>query len=177
MQLVATDLSGLFVVEPQPLCDERGFFARMFDTEVFRQAGLATQWAQASRSFSTVAGTLRGMHFQTAPHEEDKLIRCTRGAIFDVALDLRERSATYRRWFGLELSAGNGRMLYIPKGFAHGFVTLKDASEVEYWISPAYAPAAGAGVRWNDPAFAIRWPREPRVISARDANWPFAGDA
>ncbi len=152
--------------------DERGFFARSFCAGEFAEHGLAAPTSQCSVSFNARHGTLRGLHFQAAPHDEEKLVRCTAGAIFDVAVDLRLGSATRLQWFGTELSAGNHRALYIPKGFAHGFVTLADATEVLYMISVPHAPGFGRGVRWNDPAFAIDWPVQPVVISARDAAYP-----
>ena len=127
---------------------------------------------QASTSFNTRAGTLRGMHYQLAPHQETKLVRCTRGALYDVIVDLRSDSPSYKRWIGLELTATNYRMLYVPSDFAHGFITLEDNTEVAYLISESYTPGAGAGLRWNDPQFSIAWPRAVEVISDKDAGWP-----
>jgi dTDP-4-dehydrorhamnose 3,5-epimerase len=170
-----TAVAGAFVVEPERVEDERGFFARTFSSAEFAAHGLDARVDQCSTSFNARAGTLRGLHYQIAPHGEAKLVRCTRGAIFDVALDLRTDSASYLRWFGLELSADAGPALFIPDGCAHGFQTLVDASEVLYQISTPYAPSAGRGVRWDDPAFGIEWPAAPpagRTLSARDAEYP-----
>jgi dTDP-4-dehydrorhamnose 3,5-epimerase len=172
MRFSPTGLPGLTVVELEPHTDERGYFARILCERELGEAGLNTRWAQSSISFNARAGTLRGMHFQRAPFAETKIVRCARGAIYDVAVDLRPASPTYTRWFGLELMPDNHRMLYIPPGFGHGFVTLADASEVLYQISDYFEPSAASGVRWDDPAFAIVWPRAPEVINARDAGWP-----
>jgi dTDP-4-dehydrorhamnose 3,5-epimerase len=166
-----TDIDGLWVIEPERHEDERGFFARTWDPDEFAERGLNPELAQCSISFNRARGTLRGLHYQAAPHEEAKLVRCTSGAIFDVALDLRPDSSTFRDWFGVELSAENRLALYIPEGCAHGFLTLADDSEVHYQISQAYVPDAGRGVRWNDPAFAIRWPGEVVVINDRDRSY------
>jgi dTDP-4-dehydrorhamnose 3,5-epimerase len=163
---------GAFLIEPEQLRDERGFFARIWCRKEFQAHGLNSDLAQASISFNQKQGTLRGMHYQAQPHEEAKLVRVTMGAIYDVIIDLRRDSPTFRQWEGMEISAQNRLMLYIPEGFAHGFLTLTDASEVEYHMSEFYAPDCARAVRWNDAAFAIRWPMEPRVISARDANYP-----
>jgi len=164
-----TPLDGVRVVEPERHADERGFFARTYDVEVLGPV------VQMSTSFNARAGTLRGMHHQAEPHGEDKLVRCTRGAIFDVAVDLRPGSPTLHRWFGTELSEENGLALYIPAGLAHGFQTLRDDSEVLYAMSTPYVPGAGRGVRWDDPAFAIAWPDPPsggRRMAERDATYP-----
>jgi dTDP-4-dehydrorhamnose 3,5-epimerase len=172
---VETPVAGALVVEPQPIEDERGFFARTFSAEEFAERGLDVRVDQCSVSFNARAGTLRGMHYQAAPHGETKLVRCTRGAIFDVAVDLRPDSPTYLRWAGLELTAENGRALYVPEGCAHGFQTLTDGAEVLYQISTPYVPDAARGVRWDDPAFGIEWPEAPpggRTMSARDAEYP-----
>ena len=168
----STGIEGAWVIEAERLEDERGFFARTWDAEQFEQHGLNPRLAQCSISYNRARGTLRGLHYQVAPHEEAKVVRCTAGAIFDVALDLRPESATFRRWFGVELSAENRRGLYVPEGCAHGFLTLDDGCEVHYQISQSYAPEAAAGVRWNDPAFAIRWPGEVVVINERDRSYP-----
>jgi dTDP-4-dehydrorhamnose 3,5-epimerase len=172
MRFIETNLRGAFRIEPKRSEDGRGFFARTFCTAEFAAHGLDTQIVQCSVSFSPRNGTLRGMHFQVPPREEAKLVRCTRGSIFDAIVDLRPDSQTFRQYFGLELSANTGNMLYIPKGFAHGFLTLEDDTEVSYQISDAYVPAAGRGVRWDDPAFAIRWPSVVNVISERDRRYP-----
>lgn len=172
MKLVATPLGGVFVVEIAPIEDERGFFARTYHRDEFAQAGLNPDITQCSVSFNTRRGTLRGMHFQAAPHAETKLVRCTRGAIYDVALDLRRDSPTYRQWFAVELTAEKRNALYIPVGCAHGFQTLTDGAEVFYQITPGWKPDAGRGVRWNDPAFGIAWPVAGPTMSARDAAYP-----
>ena len=157
--------------------DDRGFFARTYCREEFAAHGLNPDLAQCSVSFNLARGTLRGMHFQAAPHEEDKLVRCTQGAIYDVLVDLRPASPTFKRWLGAELSAENRRSLYIPAGLAHGFLTATPNAEVYYQISTPYHPDSARGVRWDDPAFGIEWPEEPIVISERDANYPdFAPD-
>lgn len=172
MTLVPQSIPGCVLVVPEWYEDERGGFARAFDTETFASGGMATTWAQTSVSRNRARGTLRGMHFQHAPHEEAKLVRCTRGAVYDVCLDLREDSPTRHQWVGAELTAENGHALYVPEGCAHGFLTLEDDSEVFYMISAPYAPQASGGVRWNDPAFGIEWPGEVRVIKDRDATYP-----
>jgi len=156
----------------QPHADERGFFARSYCTDEFASQGLGPELRQCSVSFNARKGTLRGLHYQGAPHEEHKLVRCTAGAIFDVIVDIREDSSSYRRWFATELTAANHRALFIPPGFAHGFVSLTDNTEVYYMISVAHAPHVSRGFRWNDPAFAVGWPMLPAVISSRDANYP-----
>jgi dTDP-4-dehydrorhamnose 3,5-epimerase len=157
------------------LADERGFFARSYCAEEFAARGLGPELRQCSVSFNANKATLRGMHYQGAPHEEHKLVRCTAGAIYDVIVDMRPASPTYRRWFGTQLTAENRRSLFIPPGFAHGFVSLADQTEVYYMISVAHAPAFSGGVRWNDPAIAIEWPCVPAVISPRDAGYPLLG--
>ncbi|MGC2857246.1 dTDP-4-dehydrorhamnose 3,5-epimerase [Novispirillum sp. DQ9] len=172
MIVTPTPLAGAFVLDIEPLADDRGFFARTFCAAELAAHGMNVAVAQCSVSVNTRKGTLRGMHFQAAPHEEDKLVRCTAGAIFDVLVDARAGSATFGQWFGAELSAANRRALYIPKGFAHGFLTLADATEVLYQISVPFAPGFGRGFRWDDPEVGIRWPSAPAVISDRDATYP-----
>ena len=173
MRFVPTKLDGAYVVEPERHEDERGFFARTWSVDELAGHGLVTELSQCSISRNTHAGTLRGMHFQTAPHAEAKLVRCTAGAIFDVIVDLRPESPTHADWVGVELAAETGTALYIPKGFAHGFQTLVDGAEVFYMISDPYVPAAASGVRWDDPAFGIDWPEaESRVMNDRDRSWP-----
>lgn len=167
-----TGIDGAWVIEPELHEDERGFFARTWDPYEFAGHGLNPQLAQCSISFNRARGTLRGLHYQASPHEEAKLVRCTAGAIFDVAVDLRPGSSTFRDWFGAELSAENRLALYVPEGCAHGFLTLADDAEVHYQISQPYVPDAGRGVRWDDPAFAIPWPGEVVVINDRDASYP-----
>lgn len=166
-----TKLKGAFVIEPERVEDERGFFARTWCREEFRAHGLNSQLVQCNVSFNKKKGTLRGMHYQAAPHQEAKLVRCTMGAIYDVIVDLRPASATFREWVAVELTASNRRMLYIPEEFAHGFQTLEDGTEVFYQMSEVYAPECAGGVRWNDPAFHIEWPDDARVISARDQGY------
>ena len=164
-----TKLKGAFIIEPERLEDERGFFARTFCRNEFEAHGLNPRLVQCSVSFNKKKGTLRGMHYQIAPHQEVKLVRCTMEAIYDVILDLRPESSTFKQWVAVELTAKNRRMLYIPEGFAHGFQTLHDDSEVFYQISEVYHPEFGRGIRWNDTAFGIKWPDGERIISARDS--------
>jgi dTDP-4-dehydrorhamnose 3,5-epimerase len=164
-----TKLHGVYLIDPQRFDDERGFFARTWCEREFAARGLNPRLAQCSVSYNRRKGTLRGLHYQAAPHQEAKLVRCTRGAIYDVVLDLRPASATFRQWAAMELTAGNYRMLYVPEGCAHGFQTLEDDSEVLYQISEFYAPEFMRGVRWDDPLFAISWPLHVTSISPRDA--------
>ena len=176
MKFHDTELPGAYIVEVERLQDDRGFFARTWCATEFQEHGLDVALSQCSISFNKNRGTLRGLHWQKAPHEEAKLVRCTQGAIFDVAVDLRSDSPTYKRWVGVELSAENRKALFIPTGMAHGFQTLVDNTEVLYQISVPYVPGMAAGVRWNDPALAIRWPiRDNIVISPRDAELPLLG--
>jgi dTDP-4-dehydrorhamnose 3,5-epimerase len=165
-------LAGAYLLDLERLTDDRGFFARVYCGEEFAARGLGPDLRQCSVSYNARRGTLRGMHYQAAPHEEHKLVRCTSGAIFDVIVDIRGSSPTYRCWFGAELSGENRRALFIPPGFAHGFVSLTDDTEVYYMISVAHAPHFSRGFRWNDPAFGIEWPLLPVVISSRDAAYP-----
>ncbi|WP_374469825.1 dTDP-4-dehydrorhamnose 3,5-epimerase [Phenylobacterium sp.] len=172
MRFVETEIPGVVVVEPEPRSDERGAFARLHCPEEFAAAGHPFTPAQTSLSRNPAAGTLRGLHYQPTPHAETKLVRAVRGRIFDVAVDLRPDSPTHRRWTATELSAENARALLIPEGVAHGFLTLEPDTDVLYQISPAYRAGHEAGVRWDDPAFAIRWPSAPALISPRDAGYP-----
>ena len=165
-------LDGAFLVELKKIEDPRGFFARAFCQREFEQHGLNPRLVQCNISFNPARATLRGMHYQRAPFAEVKLVRCIRGGIYDVIIDLRRDSPTYRQWQGVELTAGNRRMLYVPEGFAHGYLSLTEDSEVFYQVSEFYAPGSEAGIRWNDPAFAIKWPVEPRVISDKDLAHP-----
>jgi len=167
-----TSLAGACIIDIEPVPDERGFFARNWCREEFARHGLNPDLAQCSISFNKKRGTLRGMHYQAKPHEETKVVRCTRGAIYDVILDLRPESSTFRKWIAVELSADNRRMLYIPAGLAHGFQSLTDDTEVFYQISTPYHPESARGVRWNDPAFGIEWPVMERVISDKDRQYP-----
>lgn len=179
MKFQPTPLAGAFLIEPERRDDERGWFARSWCAQEFEQHGLNPRLVQCNLSWNRQRGTLRGMHYQAAPWAEAKLVRCSRGAIFDVIIDLRPGSATFRQWFGAELNSDNRRALYVPEGFAHGFQTLVDDVEVFYQMSEFYHPEAAGGVRWNDPAFAIVWPEcEARLISAKDQSWPnFAASA
>jgi len=172
LKFTETTLKGAFVIEPDRIEDERGFFARTFCRREFDAYGLNSDLVQCSVSFNRKRGTLRGMHYQAAPHAETKLVRCTRGAIYDVIVDLRAQFPTFRQWIAVELSADNRLMLYIPPGLAHGFQTLQDESEVFYQMSEFHSPEHISGVRWNDPAFAIEWPIAIPVISARDQTHP-----
>ncbi|HEY0748603.1 MAG TPA: dTDP-4-dehydrorhamnose 3,5-epimerase [Steroidobacteraceae bacterium] len=172
MIFTVSPLPGVFLIDIERSADERGFFARAYDAQEFAAIGLSIELNQCSVSYNTRTGTLRGMHYQSAPHEEHKLVRCTAGAIFDVVVDIRPRSSHYRRWFGAELTAQNRRSLFIPPGFAHGFITLSHDTEVYYMISVPHAPHHAQGFRWNDPAFGIQWPLAPSVISSRDAAYP-----
>jgi dTDP-4-dehydrorhamnose 3,5-epimerase len=172
MIFTESPLPGAFLVDLAPIADERGFFARAYCDEEFAAKGLSTTLRQCSVSYNTRKGTLRGLHHQRPPHEEHKLVRCTSGAIFDVITDIRPQSSHYRRWFGTHLTAQNRRALFIPPGFAHGFITLSDDAEVYYMISVRHAPEYAQGFRWNDPAFSIQWPLAPSVISPRDAAYP-----
>jgi len=172
MIFTKTPLPDAYLIDPERLADERGFFARVFDPAEFAARGLDGRVAQSSLSFNPRKGTLRGMHFQRAPFAEAKLVRCTRGAVHDVIIDLRPASATYRRHFGAVLDAENRRLLYIPPGFAHGFLTLTNDAEVSYQISEKYSPEHAAGVRWDDPAFGIPWPGPVVVIAERDRTYP-----
>jgi dTDP-4-dehydrorhamnose 3,5-epimerase len=172
-----TKLRGAYIIEPELLEDERGFFARTWSQEEFAARGLNSKLVQSNSSFNKQRGTLRGMHFQIPPHEEAKLVRCTAGAIYDVIIDLRENSPTRLRWAGVELSARNRLMVYVPEGFAHGFQTLEDNTEVFYQVSAYYHHESARGVRWDDPAFGINWPLEISVISERDRSHPFVDAA
>jgi dTDP-4-dehydrorhamnose 3,5-epimerase len=172
MKFRKTDLVGAFLIEIEPHADERGAFARTFCAKEFAEHGLVTDIAQCSLSINKRAGTVRGMHFQRAPDDEVKLVRCQRGAIFDIIIDLRPDSASYRQWQGFELSAEDHRALYVPKGLAHGFQTLTDDAEIFYQISGFYVPAAASGVRWDDPAFAVALPLPISTITDKDLSWP-----
>ena len=172
MKFHDTELPGAYIIELEKLEDERGFFARTWCQKEFEDQGLVARVVQANTSFNTRAGTLRGMHYQVAPYQETKLIRCTRGALHDVIIDLRPDSSTYKRWTAVELTASNDKMLYVPGDFAHGFITLENNTEAIYLVSEAYTPGAEGGLRWDDPEFGIEWPRPVEVISAKDAGWP-----
>lgn len=166
-----TKLKGAYVIKPERLEDERGFFARTFCQKEFERQGLNPRIAQCSISFNKKKATLRGMHYQVAPYKEAKLVSCVKGAIYDVIIDLRSDSSTYCQWLGVELSAENSGMLYVPEGFAHGFQTLADDTVVLYQISEFYHPESANGVRWDDPAFGIKWPLPNLIISEKDINY------
>jgi dTDP-4-dehydrorhamnose 3,5-epimerase len=172
--MIFTELSlpGAFAVDIQPMTDERGFFARGWCRKEFQAYSLASEFVQRNIGFNPRKETLRGMHYQTAPHAEVKLVRCTRGAVFDVIVDLREGSRTFKKWHALELSADNHRMIYVPEGFAHGYLTLTDDAEIYYDTTRFYDPGSARGVRFDDPAFAIQWPAPPVVISEKDKSYP-----
>ena len=172
MIFTETGLSGAFVVDIEKHADERGFFARSWCQHEFEARGLAPRLAQCNISFNAAKGTLRGMHYQVKPFEEAKLIRCTMGALYDVIVDIRPDSPSFRQHFGVLLTPQNRRMLYVPEGFAHGFLTIEDDTEIFYQMSEFFAPDSARGFRWNDPAFAITWPAEIQVISERDGNYP-----
>jgi dTDP-4-dehydrorhamnose 3,5-epimerase len=175
VKLVPTPLPGVYVVELEPIGDERGWFARTFDAAAFEALGLDARVTQCNASFNLRAGTLRGLHYQAQPHGEAKLVRCVRGAIYDVIVDLRPDSDAYCGWFGIELREGGTSSLFAPAGCAHGFQTLADDAEVHYQMAHHYVPEAAGGVRWDDPAFGIAWPDPPpggRIISERDATYP-----
>ena len=168
MKFIETELKGIFLIEIEKYEDVRGFFARTFDKNEFKSNKMETKFTQFSISFNKKKGTIRGMHFQKRPYEEVKVIRCTKGKIFDVNIDLRPKSPTFKKWIGIELSDLDHKMLYIPKGFAHGFQTLKDNTEIFYQISRDYKPEYSDGVRWNDKTFGIKWPLKPTIMSKAD---------
>lgn len=172
LAVVSTPLAGVVVLEPQPLCDERGMFARTWDAEHAAEHGLDPSIAECSTSYNRHRGTLRGLHLQRDPWQETKVVRCTAGAVFDVAIDLRPLSSSYLKWFGVELAADNRRSLVVPPGCAHGFITLRDESEVFYQISVPHHPESAAGYLWDDPAFSIDWPISPVLMSDKDRSWP-----
>jgi dTDP-4-dehydrorhamnose 3,5-epimerase len=173
MKFIETKLKGAYIIEPERLEDERGFFARTFCIKEFEDHGLDPKIVQCNISYNKHKGTLRGMHYQAAPMAEAKLVSCTRGAIYDAIIDLRSESATYCQWLAEELNAENRNMMYVPKGFAHGFQTLADDTEVLYQMFEFYSPEHTRGVRWNDPAFGVKWPLNTKIISEKDGNYPF----
>jgi len=173
MIFTPTQLSGAYLIDLEPHPDERGFFARAWCQHEFEEHGLNGRLAQVNVSYNKKQGTLRGMHYQVRPYAETKLLRCTRGAIWDVIVDLRPGSPTYHQWLGAELTADNRRMLFVPEDFAHGYLTLSDETEVMYQVSEFYTPNAERGLRWDDPALAIEWPAPVQVISDKDARWPY----
>lgn len=176
MIFTETKLSGAYIIDLDPREDDRGFFARSWCAEEFKRHGLNPRLAQCNISFNRKRGTLRGMHYQIAPHEEAKLVRCTRGAIFDVMIDLQVESPMFHQWVAVELSAENHRAVYIPEGFAHGFQTLTDNVEIFYQMSDVYFPDLARGVRWNDPAFGINWPIQDVIVSKLDQGFPLQSE-
>lgn len=173
MIFTPTSLAGSFTIDLKPFVDNRGWFSRYYSKEVFHEIGHTKEWVQMNHSASYKKGTIRGMHFQLSPFKEIKMVRCIAGAVFDVIIDIRSNSASFLQWFGVELSAENKRMLYIPEGFAHGFQCLTDDCELLYHHSEVYQPGAEAGVRFDDPSIGIKWPLPVFVISERDAAHPF----
>ena len=171
MVIIETKLKGAFVIELEPFADVRGFFARSWSDREFEASGLNARFVESNLAFNEKKGTLRGMHYQLPPYEQVKLVRCTRGKIYDVIIDLRSDSPTFKQWFPLELSADNHLMLYVPGNFAHGYLTLEDKTEVHYQTSAYYAPEHGRGVRWNDPAFNISWPTNDLIMIPRDRDY------
>jgi dTDP-4-dehydrorhamnose 3,5-epimerase len=171
MRFVPTSLQGAFTIAVEPREDERGFFARAWCQREMAAHDLNPRVVQCNLSFNHTRGTIRGLHYQVVPYQEAKLVRCIRGSIFDVIIDLRPESATYRKWLGVELSAENRQMLFVPEGFAHGYQTLQNDTEILYQVSEFYSPGSEAGIRWNDPAFAIDWPVEVTMISDKDLNY------
>lgn len=172
MKFLETKLKGAYIIEIEPISDQRGFFARSWCQQEFRDRGLNPNLVQCNVSFNHKKGTLRGMHYQIAPHEEAKLVRCTQGSIYDVIVDLRINSDTFRNWIAVELSATNHQMLYIPEGFAHGFQTLEDNTEVFYQMAEFFHSESAQGIRWDDPAFDIKWLIDSKVISQKDLSYP-----
>ncbi len=171
MKFTETKLVGAYVIQPELIQDERGFFARSWSQQQVAELGLSSHIVESSISFNRTKGTLRGMHYQAVPHAEVKMVRCTAGAIYDCIVDLRSSSPTFKQWVGLELTAENRLTLYVPEGFAHGFLTLEDASEVFYQMSEFHAPGSARGVRWDDPAFKIAWPAPVRAMNERDRTF------
>lgn len=172
MEFQQTNIAGSWVISPAPHRDARGRFMRAWCEREFSEQGIVFHPVQANMGFSIKQGTVRGMHFQVAPAPEAKLVRCTRGSMFDVLVDMRSDSQTYLQWFGVKLNPENGRMLYVPEGCAHGYQTLVDDTEMHYMTSAFYVPFAARGARFNDPAFEIEWPLAPTVVSEQDENWP-----
>jgi dTDP-4-dehydrorhamnose 3,5-epimerase len=171
MKFVSTKLTGSYLIYPEKREDNRGFFARIFCVNEFEKRGIESKVVQTNISRTLKKGTMRGMHYQKSPHEETKLIRCTRGSVYDVIIDIRPNSPSYKQWFGTELSAENHTMLFVPRGFVHGFITLEDDCEMIYEVSEFYTPGSEGGIRYNDPVFGIKWPVEIADISAKDASY------
>lgn len=178
MEIAETNLPGVLVIEPKVFGDHRGWFMETYNDAVFQKAGIHVNFVQDNQSFSAAKGTLRGLHYQLNPKAQTKLVRCTRGAIFDVAVDIRKGSPTFGKWFGIGLSAENRKQLLIPKGFAHGFMTITDDVEVQYKVDELYAPECDRGIIWNDPVIGIQWPIEiTPVLSAKDESAPSLQEA
>jgi dTDP-4-dehydrorhamnose 3,5-epimerase len=178
MNVVETTLAGVKIIEPKVFGDHRGWFMETYNEAIFKEAGIEIKFVQDNQSFSAAKGTLRGLHYQLNPKAQTKLVRCTKGAIFDVAVDIRKGSPTFGKWFGIELSAENKKQLLIPKGFAHGFMTITDDVEVQYKVDELYAPICDRGIIWSDPAIGIEWPMEIKpVLSAKDEKAPLLADA
>ncbi|MBA7705193.1 dTDP-4-dehydrorhamnose 3,5-epimerase [subsurface metagenome] len=172
MRFIPTKLNDAYIIEFESIVDNRGFFARTFCEKEFRKKGLTSHFVQCNIAWSNAKSTLRGMHYQIAPHSEVKMVRCTRGAIYDVIIDLRPDSPTYCKWSAVELTPNDNKMLYVPEGFAHGYQTLEPDTEVSYWMSNFYSPDAQRGIRWNDPAFGIHWPIPDPILSEKDLSYP-----
>lgn len=174
MRFIETELSGAFTIELEKKEDERGFFSRSWDTNIFENRGLKSKIVQCNISRSKIKGTLRGMHYQIPPHAETKIIRCTKGSIEDVIIDIRKNSSTYLKWFSVTLTENNHKMLYVPEGFAHGFQSLEDDVEIFYQVSEFYSPDFERGIKWDDPSFKINWPINEKTTSPKDGSWkPF----
>ncbi|GAB3008172.1 dTDP-4-dehydrorhamnose 3,5-epimerase [Cyclobacterium sediminis] len=176
MIFTETKLKGAYIIDVEKIEDERGYFGRVFCKNEFDKVGIESNIAQTNMSFNPKKGTLRGMHYQVSPYEETKLVKCTSGAIFDCIVDLRKDSPTYLEWIGLELSEENNRMLFVPRDFAHGFITLKDNTAIQYFVSQFYAPGSEKGIKWDDPKINIQWPVDVAVISEKDNNHPYLND-
>ncbi len=172
MIFTETPLKGAYIIELEQIEDDRGFFARSWCAREFAEHGLNPNLVQCNVSFNEKKGTLRGMHYQAAPHEEAKMVRCTKGSLYDVIVDLRKDSPTFKQWFSVDLTAENRKQLYIPEGFAHGFLTLEDGTEIFYQMSEFYHPESAKGVRWDDPAFGLTWPVQVATVSENDARFP-----
>ncbi len=175
MQVISTSLEGLKLIQPDKFDDSRGYYLKSYEKKAFLEQGIDFNVVQISHSFNQTKGTIRGMHFQAEPFSQGKLVFCEKGKAFDVAIDLRKGSVSYGQWYGVELSEENKQILYIPKGFAHGFQTLEDNTEIIYFVSEEYSKEHESGVKWNDPVFNVKWPLEPTVIADKDNNWPSFG--
>tara|TARA_B110001454_G_scaffold6672_1_gene6234 strand:+ start:483 stop:1025 length:543 start_codon:yes stop_codon:yes gene_type:complete len=171
MKFIETEFEGCYIIEIEKQVDQRGHFARIWDNKILEKNNLNHNFVQSSISFNNKKYTLRGMHYQTNPYEEEKLVRCSKGKIFDVIIDIRKKSKTYKKWIGTELSEKNSRMIYIPKGMAHGFLTLDDNTEIVYEISQYYSLEHSKGIRWNDPKFSIKWPNWSPILSEKDSKY------